>query len=90
MIGPGHEHFAIGFQYRDKFKGGGGVIIAVTPLDPPLDNKQQQQQKIVPVPLLLNLYLPIQLRASYLMRSALLATYYCSSGGIPWPSLSNL
>ena len=24
MIGPGHEHFAIGFQYRDKFGGGGG------------------------------------------------------------------
>ena len=30
VIGPGHEHFAIGFQYRDKFKGG-GVIIPVTP-----------------------------------------------------------
>ena len=23
VIGPGHEHFAIGFQYRDKFRGGG-------------------------------------------------------------------
>ena len=62
-------------------------MITVTPLDPPLDTKKHQ--KIVPVPLLLNLYLPIELRASYLMRSALLATY-CSSGGIPWPSLSNL
>ena len=79
VIGPGHEHFAIGFQYRDKFKGGGGVIIPVTPPpDPPLDKKK----KIVPVPLLLNLYQPIELRASYLMRSALLATYW-SSGGIP-------
>ena len=63
-------------------KGGGGVIIPVThtPLDPPLD--KNPNQKIVPVPLLLNLYLPIELRASYLMRSALLSTY-CSSGGIP-------
>ena len=23
VIGPGQAHFAIGFQYRDKFKGGG-------------------------------------------------------------------
>ena len=31
MVIGGHEHFAIGFQYRDKFKGGGGgVIIPVT------------------------------------------------------------
>ena len=50
---------------------------------------KKPNQKFVPVPLLLNLYLPIELRASYLMRSALLTTY-CSSGGIPWPSLSNL
>ena len=76
-IGPAHEHFAIGFQYRDKFKG--GVIIPVTPPPPdlPLDKSVPvPTQKIVPVPLLLNLYLPIELRASYLMRSALIATYW--------------
>ena len=87
-IGPGHEHFAIGFQYSSSGGGGGDHPCPPPWMDPPLD-KRKPNQKIVPVPLLLNLYLPIELRASYLMRSALLATY-CSSGGIPWPSLSNL
>ena len=42
MIGPGHEHFAIGFQYRDKFKGGGGDHPCHHPLDPPLDKNRSR------------------------------------------------
>ena len=44
VIGPGHEHFAIGFQYQDKFKGGGGDH-PCTPPDPPLDKKKKNRSR---------------------------------------------
>ena len=47
VIGPGHEHFAIGFQYREKLKGGGGSssLSSPPPLDPPLDKKTQTKNR---------------------------------------------
>ena len=67
VIRPGHEHFAIGFQYRDKFKGGGGdhPCHPPPPPDPPLDKKKQQPKNRSRAPVVKLIYLPIELRASY-------------------------